>query len=126
MWQENKFSNVTVLASEICHSRTLQEVDFLLLSGIFASFLLQISLSVTAVIPRPNFSSVNRSAKPFLVHRSKLSIAGSFSLSANNGSPAFSNGYITTPPQTPLCIITVSDSQPLDLAVSGMHCKQLI
>ena len=80
-WQENKFSNVTVLTSEICHSRTLQDVDFLLLiGGIFASFLLQISLSVTAVIPRPDCSS-DRSAKPLSVHRLKLSIAGSFSLS---------------------------------------------
>ena len=75
-WQENKFSNVTVLTSEICHSQTLQDVDLLLLSGILASFLLQISLSVTAVIPRPDCSYGNRSAKPFSVHRLKLSIAG--------------------------------------------------
>ena len=113
--QENKFSNVTILTSQICHSRTLQDVDFLLLSGILASFLLQISFSVTAVIPRPDFSSVNRPAKPFSAHRLKLSIAGSFSLSANNGSPEFSNGYIAATPQTPLWIIIVSDSQPLTL-----------
>ena len=112
-WQENKFSNVTVLTSEMCHSQTLQDIDFLLLSGILASFLLQISFSVTAVIPRPDFSSVDRPAKPFSVHRSKLAIAGSFLLSTNNGSPEFSNGYIVTPPQTPLWIITVSDSKLL-------------
>ena len=44
----------------------------------------------------------------------------------NNSSPEFSNGYIATPPQTPLWIITVSDLEPLDLAFSGMHYKQLI
>ena len=75
-------------------------------------------------IPRPDCSSGNRSAKPFLVHRLKLSIAGSFSSSKNNGSPEFSDGYIATLPQTLLWITTVSDSEPLDLAVSGMHCKQ--
>ena len=77
-------------------------------------------------MPRPDFSSVNRPAKPFSAHTLKLSIAGSFSLSANNTSPEFSDGYTATPPQTPLWIITISDSEPRDHAVSGMHRKQLI
>ena len=105
-WQENKFSNVTVLTPEIFHSRTFQDVGFLLLGGILASFPLRNSLSVTAVISRPDFSSVNRPAKPFSVHRLNLSIAGSFPLCSNNASPEFSDSYIATPPQTPLWIIT--------------------
>ena len=125
-WQENKFSNVTVLTSEILHSRTLHwDVGFLVFCGIIfissTNFFVRNSSDTS-----PHFASVNRPTKPFSGQRLKLSIASSFSLSANNASPEFSDGYTATPSQTPLWIITISDSEPLDHAVSGMHCKQLI
>ena len=71
-----------------------------------------------AKIPHPEFfSSANRSAEPFSVHRLKLSmIAGLFSLSlsaSNTNSSEFADGYIATP-------LTWSR------LTLGMHWKQLI
>ena len=56
--------------SEVLHSRTLQDIGCLVFCGICASVLLRMSLSVTAVIPRPNVSSVNSFSSPFLYFNS--------------------------------------------------------
>ena len=75
------------------------------------------SLYVAAVIPLPDLGRANRPRF--------AASAASFSLSANT-ILKFTDGSNAIPPQKSLWIKIISDSAGLDLAVSGMHCKQLI